>query len=129
MPHADFINCIINHSVILTRDLSLGRRSREWLTNEPEASGATDQYSHHLTIGPHGVDWVRRLGLEPGGRKSSDSEISGAGAVSGREEELTLHRSTDCIVSKELASSSDSDLLRYGRRNFDIHIRDTIFLY
>ncbi|XP_014486482.1 PREDICTED: anoctamin-8 isoform X3 [Dinoponera quadriceps] len=91
----------------------VGRRSREWLSNEPEASGGTDQYSHHLTIGPHGgVDWVRRLGLEPGGRKSSDSEISGATNMSGREEELTLHRSTDCIVSKELASSSDSDLLR-----------------
>lgn len=93
----------------------VGRRSRDWLgNNEPEASGAHgDQYSHHLTIGPHGgVDWVRRLGLEPGGRKSSDSEITGASAVSGREEELTLHRSTDCIVSKELASSSDSDLLR-----------------
>lgn len=97
----------------LSLSLSIGRRSREWLTNEPETSGAADQYSHHLTIGPHGgVDWVRRLGLEPSGRKSSDSEITGAGAVSGREEELTLHRSTDCIVSKELASSSDSDLLR-----------------
>ncbi|XP_077271289.1 anoctamin 8 white walker isoform X2 [Temnothorax americanus] len=91
-----------------------GRRSREWLmSNEPEASGTNDQFGHHLTIGPHGgVDWVRRLGLEPGARKSSDSEITGAAAVSGREEELTLHRSTDCIVSKELASSSDSDLLR-----------------
>ncbi|KAM0736413.1 Anoctamin-8 [Formica fusca] len=111
-----------NNSSNVTRDIrntprcsipggERGRRSREWLTNEPEASGATD-YGHHLTIGPHGVDWVRRLGLEAGGRKSSDSEISGAGAVSGREEELTLHRSTDCIVSKELASSSDSDLLR-----------------
>ncbi|KAG7189856.1 hypothetical protein KM043_017506 [Ampulex compressa] len=90
-----------------------GRRSREWLANEPESSGTTDQYSHHLTIGPHGgVDWVRRLGLEAGGRKSSDSEISGAGTGSGSGDELTLHRSTDCIVSKELASSSDSDLLR-----------------
>ncbi|XP_043783973.1 anoctamin-8 isoform X3 [Apis laboriosa] len=89
-----------------------GRRSREWLQNESEASGGTDHYSHHLTIGPHGgVDWVRRLGLEAGGRKSSDSEISGAGTV-GTGDELTLHRSTDCIVSKELASSSDSDLLR-----------------
>ena len=56
---------------------------------------------------------MRRLGLEAGGRKSSDSEISGAGAVSGSGDELTLHRSTDCIVSKDLASSSDSDLLRY----------------
>lgn len=91
-----------------------GRRSREWLQNESEASGGTDHYSHHLTIGPHGgVDWVRRLGLEAGGRKSSDSEISGAGTV-GTGDELTLHRSTDCIVSKELASSSDSDLLRYS---------------
>ncbi|CAL7935857.1 unnamed protein product [Xylocopa violacea] len=90
-----------------------GRRSREWLQTESEASGGTDQYSHHLTIGPHGgVDWVRRLGLEAGGRKSSDSEISGAGTVSGSGDELTLHRSTDCIASKDLASSSDSDLLR-----------------
>ncbi|XP_043587334.1 anoctamin-8-like isoform X6 [Bombus pyrosoma] len=90
-----------------------GRRSREWLQTESEASGGTDHYSHHLTIGPHGgVDWVRRLGLEAGGRKSSDSEISGAGTVSGSGDELTLHRSTDCIVSKDLASSSDSDLLR-----------------
>lgn len=96
------------------RSFSIGRRSREWLSNEPEASGTNDQYGHHLTIGPHGgVDWVRRLGLEPGGRKSSDSEITGAAAASVREEELSLHRSTDCIVSKELASSSDSDLLRY----------------
>ncbi|XP_076248814.1 anoctamin 8 white walker isoform X2 [Calliopsis andreniformis] len=91
-----------------------GRRSREWLSTEAEASGGADHYSHHLTIGPHGgVDWVRRLGLEPGGRKSSDSEISGAGTVSGSGDELPhLHRSTDCIVSKDLASSSDSDLLR-----------------
>ncbi|XP_068980957.1 anoctamin-10 isoform X7 [Bombus flavifrons] len=91
----------------------IARRSREWLQTETEASGGNDHYSHHLTIGPHGgVDWVRRLGLEAGGRKSSDSEISGAGTVSGSGDELTLHRSTDCIVSKDLASSSDSDLLR-----------------
>ncbi|XP_017885925.1 anoctamin-8-like isoform X2 [Ceratina calcarata] len=90
-----------------------GRRSRDWLQTESEASGGGDQYSHHLTIGPHGgIDWVRRLGLETAVRKSSDSEISGAGTVSGSGDELTLHRSTDCIVSKELASSSDSDLLR-----------------
>ncbi|XP_043670194.1 anoctamin-8 [Vespula pensylvanica] len=90
-----------------------GRRSREWLTNEPESSNTGDHYGHHLTIGPHGgVDWVRKLGLEPGGRKSSDSEISAVGSVAGTAEELTLHRSTDCIVSKDLASSSDSDLLK-----------------
>ncbi|XP_016840084.1 anoctamin-8 isoform X4 [Nasonia vitripennis] len=89
-----------------------GRRPRDWLTGEQESSGSGD-YSHHLTIGPHGgVDWVRRLGLETGGRKSSDSEISGVGTGSNSGDEMALHRSTDCIVSKELAASSDSDLLR-----------------
>ncbi|XP_034940351.1 anoctamin-8 isoform X2 [Chelonus insularis] len=90
-----------------------GRRSRDWLTSERESSPGTDHYSHHLTIGPHGgIDWVRRLGLEgTGGRKSSDSEISGI-PESSVAEDVALHRSTDCIVSKELASSSDSDLLR-----------------
>jgi anoctamin-8 len=88
----------------------IGRRSREWITSEQESSGSGD-YSHHLTIGPHGgIDWVRRLGLESGGRKSSDSEISGVGSNSG--DEMTLHKSTDCITSKDLAASSDSDLLR-----------------
>ncbi|XP_057333098.1 anoctamin-8 isoform X3 [Microplitis mediator] len=90
-----------------------GRRSRDWLTSDRDSSSpGTDQYSHHLTIGPHGgVDWVRKLGLDgSSGRKSSDSEITGAPETN--VEDLTLHRSTDCIVSKELASSSDSDLLR-----------------
>ncbi|XP_011313522.1 anoctamin-8 isoform X6 [Fopius arisanus] len=94
-----------------------GRRSRDWLSSEQESSPGTDQYSHHLTIGPHGgIEWVRRLGLEnSGGRKSSDSEISatpGGGSPGPIAEDISLHRSTDCIVSKELASSSDSDLLR-----------------
>ncbi|XP_074094463.1 anoctamin 8 white walker isoform X2 [Cotesia typhae] len=90
-----------------------GRRSRDWLTSDRGSSSpGTDQYSHHLTIGPHGgIDWVRKLGLDGTGvRKSSDSEISGI--PESNVEDLTLHRSTDCIVSKELASSSDSDLLR-----------------
>ncbi|KAK0174148.1 hypothetical protein PV328_007257 [Microctonus aethiopoides] len=91
-----------------------GRRSRDWLTSEQESSSGADQYSHHLTIGPHGgIEWVRRLGLDgAGGRKSSDSEISSAQGGGGVAEDIALHRSTDCIVSKELASSSDSDLLR-----------------
>ncbi|KAK0169080.1 hypothetical protein PV327_002826 [Microctonus hyperodae] len=91
-----------------------GRRSRDWLTSEQESSSGADQYSHHLTIGPHGgIEWVRRLGLDSaGGRKSSDSEISSTQGSGGVAEEIALHRSTDCIVSKELASSSDSDLLR-----------------
>ncbi|VEN36989.1 unnamed protein product [Callosobruchus maculatus] len=47
------------------------------------------EFSHHLTIGPGGgVDWVRRL-----------------------RDESEIHKSTDCIVSKD-ASSSDSDLLK-----------------
>lgn len=77
-----------------------------------ESAAGSGDYSHHLTIGPHGgIDWVRRLGLETaGGRKSSDSEISATASNSG--DEMALHRSTDCIVSKELAASSDSDLLR-----------------
>ncbi|XP_046621598.1 anoctamin-8 isoform X5 [Neodiprion virginianus] len=101
------------------------RRSRDWLTGEnaPSTPGS-DHYSHHLTIGPHGgVDWVRRLGLEPAGRKTSDSEISGTGSGSGSGDELALRRSTDCIVSKELASSSDSDLLsshREAKRFYDV---------
>lgn len=58
---------------------------------------------------------MRKLGLDgSAGRKSSDSEITGA--PESNVEDLTLHRSTDCIVSKELASSSDSDLLRCVRR-------------
>ncbi|KZC04885.1 Anoctamin-8 [Dufourea novaeangliae] len=100
-----------------------GRRSREWPPGEPEASGGADHYSHHLTIGPHGgADWVRRLGLDHPGRKSSDSEISEAGTVSGSGDELLhLHRSTDCIVSKDLASSSDSDLLRSAPPSAMVH--------
>nr|CAI5824442.1 unnamed protein product [Callosobruchus analis] len=47
------------------------------------------EFTHHLTIGPGGgVDWVRRL-----------------------RDESEIHKSTDCIVSKD-ASSSDSDLLK-----------------
>ncbi|CAG2053476.1 unnamed protein product [Timema podura] len=74
---------------------------REWLGPEGEALG------YHLTIGPHGVDWVRRFGMDST-RKASEPEV---GAVSG--EDLPTRRSTDCIVTpKDLASSSDSDLLR-----------------
>ncbi|GLG96980.1 Anoctamin [Gryllus bimaculatus] len=77
------------------------KKSREWLGPEGEGLG------YHLTIGPHGVDWVRRLGIE-GGRKGSEPEM---GSASG--ENLATRRSTECIVTpKELAASSDSDLLR-----------------
>ncbi|XP_011503511.1 PREDICTED: anoctamin-8-like [Ceratosolen solmsi marchali] len=87
-----------------------GRRSREWITCAQESLGCGD-YSHHLTIGPHGgIDWVRRLGLESGGRKSSDSEISDFGGNSA--DEMIIHRSTDCITTKDLIASLDSNLLR-----------------
>ncbi|CAG9834289.1 unnamed protein product [Diabrotica balteata] len=59
------------------------RKSKEWTPPPVEADSM-----HHLTIGPGGVEWARRL--------KEDSEI---------------HRSTDCIAPKD-ASSSDSDLLK-----------------
>lgn len=47
---------------------------------------------HQLTIGPSGgAEWTRRLKVA---------------------EQSPIHRSTDCIVSKELGTSSDSELLK-----------------
>lgn len=46
---------------------------------------------HQLTIGAHGAEWTRRL-------KVADQS--------------PIHRSTDCIVSKDLGTSSDSELLK-----------------
>jgi len=77
---------------------SVPKKSRDWLGTEGETLG------HHLTIGPHGVDWARKLGLDPA-RKGSEPEM---GSASGGD----LRRSTDCIAHKDLAASSDSDLLR-----------------
>lgn len=77
-------------------------QSREWLGAEAEAAAL----QHHLTIGigPHGgahggADWVRRLALDGPARKTSEPEA---------------RRSTDCLTSvgKDLAASSDSDLLK-----------------
>ncbi|CAG9859654.1 unnamed protein product [Phyllotreta striolata] len=56
------------------------RKSKEWIPSEGD--------THHLTIGPGGAEWTRRL--------KDDSEV---------------HKSTDCIAPKD-ASSSDSDLLK-----------------
>lgn len=77
---------------------NIPKKSRDWLGPEGETLG------YHLTIGPHGVDWTRRLGLDPA-RKGSEPEM---GSASGGD----LRRSTDCIAHKDLAASSDSDLLR-----------------
>ena len=47
---------------------------------------------HQLTIGPSGgAEWMRRLKVA---------------------EQSPIHRSTDCILSKELATSSDSEMLK-----------------
>lgn len=46
---------------------------------------------HQLTIGSHGAEWTKRL-------KVADQS--------------PIHRSTDCIVSKDLGTSSDSELLK-----------------
>lgn len=47
---------------------------------------------HQLTIGPTGgAEWMRRLKVA---------------------EQSPIHRSTDCIVSKDLGTSSDSELLK-----------------
>ncbi|XP_051172555.1 anoctamin-8 isoform X3 [Leptopilina boulardi] len=90
-----------------------GRRPSEWLKSEPESSCSDESFRHHVTIGPHGgIDWIRKLGLESTGRKSSDSEINEAKTRRGNGDELLLYKSTDCIVSKDFGSSSDSDLLR-----------------
>lgn len=74
---------------------------------------------------------MRRLGLDgASGRKSSDSEISSAQGGGGVAEDISLHRSTDCIVSKELASSSDSDLLRYYYQSkYFIYYAFAIFIH
>lgn len=42
------------------------------------------------------------------GRKTSESEVSGVGSARG--EDIGLRRSTDCIVSKDFAASSEMDL-------------------
>lgn len=117
IPGGDKCKCFfvqlsrINRRIIMNNIYHIyfiARKSRDWLTNEQECA----DYGHHLTIGPHGgVDWVKRLVQETGGRKSSDSEISGVGTSSNSGDEMGLHRSTDCIT-KEVSTSSDNDFIR-----------------
>ncbi|XP_014250466.1 anoctamin-8 [Cimex lectularius] len=57
-----------------------------------------DPPSYHMTVGPH-IDWVERLGLDVGVRKSSEPDMGG------------IHRSTATVTSHKDVSS-DSDLLR-----------------
>lgn len=59
-------------------------------SQDSTASSAVQE--HQLTIGPTGgAEWMRRLKVA---------------------EQSPIHRSTDCIVSKDLGTSSDSELLK-----------------
>lgn len=90
-------------------------KSREWLADkrrDPFPPLSSQILNHHLTIGPHGgIDWAKRFkqATANGGQSGdnrANSESSDDGGTS------SIRHSTDCIVAKELAASSDSDLLR-----------------
>lgn len=87
-------------------------KSREWLVDkrrDPFPPLSSQILNHHLTIGPHGgIDWAKRFkqATANGGQSGGNSESSDDGGTS------SIRHSTDCIVAKELAASSDSDLLR-----------------
>lgn len=67
------------------------RKSREYVHTE-QLSQDGSHPEHQLTIGPSGgAEWTRRLKVA---------------------EASPIHRSTDCIVSKDLGTSSDSELLK-----------------
>jgi len=100
-------------------------KSREWLSDErnkrrdPFPPLSTQILNHHLTIGPHGgIDWVKRFGLDTASRKTNSSQMgidkqNHSPSSETSEETASIRHSTDCIVAaKELAASSDSDLLR-----------------
>lgn len=67
------------------------RKSKEYVQAEHFSQDGSHP-EHQLTIGPSGgAEWTRRLKVA---------------------EASPIHRSTDCIVSKELGTSSDSELLK-----------------
>jgi anoctamin-8 len=71
------------------------RKSKDSILNETLTINTSQDGSHpehQLTIGPTGgAEWTRRLKVA---------------------EQSPIHRSTDCIVTKELGTSSDSELLK-----------------
>jgi anoctamin-8 len=76
------------------------RRSKDMTPSEASLSQHRESHDsaisqipeHQITIGPTGgAEWMRRLKVA---------------------EQSPIHRSTDCIVSKELGTSSDSELLK-----------------
>lgn len=67
------------------------RKSKDYVHSEQHSQDGGHP-EHQLTIGPTGgAEWTRRLKVA---------------------EQSPIHRSTDCIVSKELGTSSDSELLK-----------------
>lgn len=67
------------------------RRSKDFVHKEQHSHDESHP-EHQLTIGPTGgAEWTRRLKVA---------------------EQSPIHRSTDCIVSKESGTSSDSELLK-----------------
>lgn len=67
------------------------RKSKDYVQSEQHMQDGSHP-EHQLTIGPTGgAEWTRRL-------KVADQS--------------PIHRSTDCIVSKDLGTSSDSELLK-----------------
>lgn len=67
------------------------RKSKEFVHSEHHSQDGSHP-EHQLTIGPSGgAEWMRRLKVA---------------------ESSPVHRSTDCIVSKDSGTSSDSELLK-----------------
>lgn len=67
------------------------RKSKDFVQMEQSSQDGSHP-EHQLTIGPTGgAEWTRRLKVA---------------------ESSPIHRSTDCIVSKDLGTSSDSELLK-----------------
>lgn len=67
------------------------RKSKDYVHTEQHSQDGSHP-EHQLTIGPSGgAEWTRRLKVA---------------------ESSPIHRSTDCIISKELGTSSDSELLK-----------------
>lgn len=68
------------------------KRSSKDLVHSEHSSHDGSHPEHQVTIGPSGgAEWMRRLKVA---------------------EQSPIHRSTDCIVSKDLGTSSDSELLK-----------------
>lgn len=78
----------------LTTQQSSSSHHRESYDSAASSAKVTEIPEHQITIGPTGgAEWARRLKVA--------------------EQSSPIHRSTDCIVSKqELGTSSDSELLK-----------------